>query len=124
MPTTAEKPKPFLLPEFCKGCGRCIEACARHCIEMGTEINPKTGLVPVVLHLENCSACGLCFTACPAPYGLAPQPSADFELQDPAARLRHHQLAPPPDVALRTGGADQPRQDVAIVEAHAPPSRG
>ena len=94
MPTTAEKPKPFLLPEFCKGCGRCIEACARHCIEMGTEINPKTGLVPVVLHLENCSACGLCFTACPEPYGLAPQPSADFELQDPAALFgpRH---APP-----------------------------
>ncbi len=43
MSTTAEKPKPFLLPEYCKGCGRCIEACARHCIEMGTEINPQTG---------------------------------------------------------------------------------
>jgi pyruvate/2-oxoacid:ferredoxin oxidoreductase alpha subunit/NAD-dependent dihydropyrimidine dehydrogenase PreA subunit len=84
MPTTAEKPKPFLLPQYCKGCGRCIEACARHCIEMGTEINPQTGLVPVVLHLENCSACGLCFTACPEPYGLAPQPEGDFELQDPA----------------------------------------
>src|SRR4030065_1947775 len=85
MPTTPEKPKPFLLPEYCKGCGRCIEACARHCIETGTEINPKTGLVPVVIHLENCSACGLCFTACPEPYGLAPRPGGDFELQDPAA---------------------------------------
>ncbi len=84
MPTTAEKPKPFLLPEYCKGCGRCIESCARHCIEMGTEINPLTGLVPVVLDLENCSACGLCMTACPEPYGLAPQPAGDFELQDPA----------------------------------------
>jgi len=94
MPTTAEKPKPFLLPEFCKGCGRCIEACARHCIEMGTEINPKTGLVPVVLHLENCSACGLCFTACPEPYGLAPQPSADFELQDPAALFGPRHVPP------------------------------
>ena len=47
MPTTAEKPKPFLLPEYCKGCGRCIEACAKHCIELGTEINPQTGLIPV-----------------------------------------------------------------------------
>jgi pyruvate/2-oxoacid:ferredoxin oxidoreductase alpha subunit/NAD-dependent dihydropyrimidine dehydrogenase PreA subunit len=84
MPTTAERPKPYLLPEYCKGCGRCIEACAKHCIEMGTEINPQTGLVPVVLHLENCSACGLCFTACPEPYGLAPAPGSDFELQDPA----------------------------------------
>jgi pyruvate/2-oxoacid:ferredoxin oxidoreductase alpha subunit/NAD-dependent dihydropyrimidine dehydrogenase PreA subunit len=84
MTTTAERPKPFLLPQYCKGCGRCIEACAKHCIEMGTEINPETGLVPVVVHLENCSACGLCFTACPEPYGLAPEPSAEFELADPA----------------------------------------
>ena len=85
MSTTVEKPKPFLLPEYCKGCGRCIEACARHCIETGTEINPQTGLVPVVLHLENCSACGLCLTACPEPYGLLPAPSTEFEIQDPAA---------------------------------------
>jgi pyruvate/2-oxoacid:ferredoxin oxidoreductase alpha subunit/NAD-dependent dihydropyrimidine dehydrogenase PreA subunit len=85
MSTTAEKPKPYLLPEYCKGCGRCIEACARDCIETGTEINPQTGLIPVVLHLENCSACGLCMTACPEPYGLMPAPSAEFEIQDPAA---------------------------------------
>ncbi len=84
MSTGAEKPKPFLLPQYCKGCGRCIEACARHCIEMGTEIDPRTGLIPVILHLENCSACGLCFDACPEPYGLAPEPGAGFELQDPA----------------------------------------
>jgi pyruvate/2-oxoacid:ferredoxin oxidoreductase alpha subunit/NAD-dependent dihydropyrimidine dehydrogenase PreA subunit len=85
MPTTVERPKPFLLPQYCKGCGRCIEACALHCIEAGTEIHPETGLVPVVVHLESCSACGLCLTACPEPYGLAPEPSADFELLDPAA---------------------------------------
>jgi NAD-dependent dihydropyrimidine dehydrogenase PreA subunit len=84
MSTTAEKPKPFLLPQYCKGCGRCIESCARHCIEMGTEIDPRTGLIPVVLHLENCSACGLCFDACPEPYGLAPEPGDTYELQDPA----------------------------------------
>ena len=84
MPTTVEKPKPVLLPQYCKGCGRCIEACARHCIEMGTEIDPRTGLVPVVLDLANCSACGLCMTACPEPYGLSPEPGTDFELVDPA----------------------------------------
>ena len=78
---TRERPKPFVIQEYCKGCGRCIEACARHCIEMGTEIDPRTGLIPVVLHLENCTACGLCFDACPEPYGLAPeQAGADFEL--------------------------------------------
>ncbi|GMV38670.1 MAG: hypothetical protein AMXMBFR64_03860 [Myxococcales bacterium] len=80
-----EKPKPFVFPEFCKGCGRCIDACPKHCITLGTEINPATGLVPVELHLESCNGCGLCVTACPEPYGLQPQ-SGDmgFELHDPA----------------------------------------
>ena len=30
-----ERPKPFLLPEYCKGCGRCIDACAKDCITAG-----------------------------------------------------------------------------------------
>ena len=94
MPTAVEKPKPVLLPQYCKGCGRCIEACARRCIEMGTEINPQTGLVPVVLHLENCSACGLCFSACPEPYGLAPALGSDFDLQDPAALFGPRPIPP------------------------------
>jgi 2-oxoisovalerate ferredoxin oxidoreductase alpha subunit len=51
MSNSSERHKPFLLPQFCKGCGRCIEACAKHCIELAEEINPETGLVPVVLHL-------------------------------------------------------------------------
>lgn len=67
MTTVAERPKPFLFPQFCKGCGRCIEACPKDCITLGTEINPQTGLVPVVLDLERCNGCGLCFTiGCPA----------------------------------------------------------
>ncbi len=65
-----EKPKPFLFPEFCKGCGRCIGSCRFGCITEGTEINPETGLMPVVLDLEKCSGCGLCASACPEPFGL------------------------------------------------------
>lgn len=74
MPTLAErpKPKPVLFPEYCKGCGRCIDACAYRCIEPGSEIHQGTGLVPVSLHLEECTGCGLCFDACPEPYGLRP----------------------------------------------------
>ena len=83
MSTSTERPKPFLEPLFCKGCGRCVEACARHCIEPGTEINPATGLVPVLLHLESCTACGLCIEACPEPFGLHPEDET-FELEDPA----------------------------------------
>jgi pyruvate/2-oxoacid:ferredoxin oxidoreductase alpha subunit/NAD-dependent dihydropyrimidine dehydrogenase PreA subunit len=96
-----ERPKPFLLPEFCKGCGRCIEACPKHCISTGTEIHPGSGLVPVVLDLDACNGCGLCITACPEPYGLAPAPSSGaFELQDPAALFgaRQRPAGPPAEI--------------------------
>lgn len=73
MATARERPRPVLVPEFCKGCNRCLAACVRNCIELGAEIHPLTGLVPVVLHLEDCSACGLCIDACPEPYGLCPE---------------------------------------------------
>jgi pyruvate/2-oxoacid:ferredoxin oxidoreductase alpha subunit/ferredoxin len=85
-----ERPKPFLLPDYCKGCGRCISACAKSAISLGDEIDSATGYVPVVIDLEKCNACGLCLEACPEPYGLQPTPEAirnaeDYELQDPAA---------------------------------------
>jgi pyruvate/2-oxoacid:ferredoxin oxidoreductase alpha subunit/NAD-dependent dihydropyrimidine dehydrogenase PreA subunit len=90
--TMKERPKPFLLPQFCKGCGRCIEACPKGCIRLGKEINPQTGLMPVTLDLEACSGCGLCVDACPEPYGLGllacgetVHPKAGFECEDPAA---------------------------------------
>jgi pyruvate/2-oxoacid:ferredoxin oxidoreductase alpha subunit/NAD-dependent dihydropyrimidine dehydrogenase PreA subunit len=70
--TTARRPQPFLLPQFCKACGRCIDACPKHCIDLGTTIEPRTGLASVVLDLEACNGCGLCFDACPEPYGLLP----------------------------------------------------
>ena len=57
---SAERPMPFVWPEYCKGCGRCIEACPKHCISLGTEINPLTGLIPISLDLEACNGCGLC----------------------------------------------------------------
>ena len=83
------RPKPFLDPQYCKGCLRCIEACPRDCITPGDAINPATGLVPVELNLENCNGCALCLQACPEPYGLRletdrPGPEGDFVLEDPA----------------------------------------
>jgi ferredoxin len=78
------KPRPFLFPQFCKACGRCITACPKECIEMGTEIDPLTGQTPVVIDLSVCNGCGLCLTACPEPHGLMPAPQGvDYELLDP-----------------------------------------
>jgi pyruvate/2-oxoacid:ferredoxin oxidoreductase alpha subunit/NAD-dependent dihydropyrimidine dehydrogenase PreA subunit len=87
-----------LAPEYCKGCGRCIEACAKHCIEPGAEIHPGTGLVPVRLHLESCSACGLCLDACPEPYGLVPDTLDDAAPRAPSAEAaeRPDRLVPLP----------------------------
>jgi|CXWL01.1.fsa_nt_gi pyruvate/2-oxoacid:ferredoxin oxidoreductase alpha subunit/NAD-dependent dihydropyrimidine dehydrogenase PreA subunit len=78
------RPQPFLLPEYCKGCGRCITACPRHCIHFADDVHPVSGLRPVELDLDACNACGLCITACPEPYGLQPTTDeASFELEAP-----------------------------------------
>jgi pyruvate/2-oxoacid:ferredoxin oxidoreductase alpha subunit/NAD-dependent dihydropyrimidine dehydrogenase PreA subunit len=83
--TPRKKQTPYLVPEYCKGCGRCIDACPKHCIEVGTEVNPLSGMVPVHLDLEACNGCGLCLGACPEPFGLrALEEKVEYELQDPA----------------------------------------
>ena len=79
------RPKPYVMPQFCKACGRCIDACPKDCISLGTQIESSTGFTPVVLDLEACNGCGLCFSACPEPYGLAPVTNEfETELFDPA----------------------------------------
>ena len=81
------RPRPFLFPHLCKACGRCIEACPKHCIELGTEIDPVTGFTPVTVNLDACNGCGLCISACPEPHGLMPMPpeleGVDMVVSDP-----------------------------------------
>lgn len=71
-PSKTSRPKPFLLPQYCKGCGRCVVACPKKCIDFTGEVNPETGYVPVAVDLEKCIACGTCFDACPEPFALHP----------------------------------------------------
>jgi TPP-dependent indolepyruvate ferredoxin oxidoreductase alpha subunit len=108
MATTAVRPMPVLHPEYCKGCGRCIESCTPGCIEAGTEIHPLTGLIPVVLHLESCNGCGLCVDACPEPYGLLAE---DAPRMAPGAAQRPFGRPPPVPAA-----ADVPAERVALPE--------
>ena len=77
MQKTAVRKKPALRRDLCKGCGRCIESCAQHCIALGTEVHPASGIVPVELDLGQCNACGLCIEACPEPFGLLDPEEAD-----------------------------------------------
>ena len=83
------KPKPFLFPEFCKACGRCIGACRFDCIVEGTEINPETGVAPIQLDLEKCSGCGLCVSACPEPFGLHMRALSVDEIENDALEGVH-----------------------------------
>ena len=103
MPTAkpSSRPKPFVLPHYCKACGRCIDACPKECISLGTEIDPLTGFTPVVLDLDACNACGLCFSACPEPFGLQPQPNEfETELFDPAKQFGPKPTTAPEPVTI------------------------
>jgi len=118
MSTVRERPKPYLLPEFCKGCGRCIDACNRHCISVGTEINPATGLMPVHLDLEQCNGCGLCLSACPEPYGLRAEPGADFVLEDPKALFGPRRAAREPATSIADELFPLPRVEPLVVKGN------
>jgi len=107
-----KRPLPYLEPQFCKGCGRCIGACPKHCIAFDDQVDPRTGLVPVALDLEDCNGCGLCLVACPEPYGLrvgeqAVPHGTEFEVP-----------LPPPDVADRYQPLPE-RQPLAVKGNHA-----
>ncbi len=117
---TKTRPKPFLFPEFCKACGRCITACPKGCITMGTEVNPATGFTPVVVNLEVCNGCGLCLTACPEPYGLTTVPAEelDFELLDPEQLFGERPTTAPLPVAIADERVPLPNVEPLILKGN------
>lgn len=52
--------------EQCKGCERCVNACVKNCLSMGTKLN-KMGYAYAVYASEGCIGCGACFYNCPEP---------------------------------------------------------
>jgi pyruvate/2-oxoacid:ferredoxin oxidoreductase alpha subunit/ferredoxin len=119
MPSVEEKPKPFLIPEYCKGCGRCVNVCVKGCIAFADEINPLTGIVPIVLDLEKCTGCGLCIDACPEPYGLrAVEQGETYELLDPAKLFGARQRSAPEPVDIPAQRIPLPKTQPLIIKGN------
>jgi pyruvate/2-oxoacid:ferredoxin oxidoreductase alpha subunit/ferredoxin len=119
MAQVKEKPKPSLIPEFCKGCGRCVSVCVKGCIAFDDEINPITGFVPVVLDLTKCNGCGLCIEACPEPYGLrALELGHDYELQDPAHLFGERLTQAPEPVDVAPSRIPMPRTEPMVIKGN------
>lgn len=54
-----------IIEDLCKGCGLCVIACPKNCIEMGTHVNIK-GVPPAVfVRAEDCTGCRSCSVICP-----------------------------------------------------------
>src|SRR5512140_3404113 len=96
MAQAAARPKPVLNPEYCKACGRCIEACAVDALATGTEVNQASGLAPVLFDPALCNGCGLCIDACPEPFGLVSTDEASWLADAAARRLAGKAAAPEP----------------------------
>ncbi len=118
-PEIRSRPKPFVMPQFCKACGRCIDACPKSCISIGDAIEPLTGFTPVVLDLDACSGCGLCFSACPEPYGLQPVINEfETELFDPEKQFGPRATTAPEPISIPDRHVELPKLQPMVLKGN------
>ena len=52
--------------DLCKGCGLCVNACPKKCLDIDTNQINKIGYSPAVMaQEEKCIGCAFCATMCP-----------------------------------------------------------
>lgn len=61
--------QPIIDRDECKGCGRCIDACPKNCLQFSETMNVK-GFIPAEYNGEGCIGCAICFYNCPEPYAV------------------------------------------------------
>jgi len=52
-------------PNYCKGCGLCIDACPKKIIRFSENINKKGYHYAECFDQDSCIGCKLCYTTCP-----------------------------------------------------------
>ena len=55
----------YINEDYCKGCNLCIHFCPKNVFEPSTRLNKRGFLMPAIVHLEDCNACGVCELFCP-----------------------------------------------------------
>ena len=63
------KPYPLINSLECKYCGRCVDACPKKVLAIGTVMNPR-GYHAAVYVGSGCIGCGTCFYTCPEPHAI------------------------------------------------------
>lgn len=54
-----------IMPEYCKGCGLCINYCPKKVLGLSEGINEFGYRYAVMMDEENCITCAICSTVCP-----------------------------------------------------------
>jgi len=57
--------KIYINENYCKGCNLCIYFCPKKVLETSDKLNKAGAPLPVVVHIEDCNACGACELFCP-----------------------------------------------------------
>ena len=55
----------YVIDDYCKGCGLCVEFCPTKALVLAERFNPKGYHPPELIALDKCSGCDLCGMYCP-----------------------------------------------------------